>query len=161
MSDTKQPTFVDSVAEFFNHFLHSSPPPPPPAPAPPQLRLVAGELSESLGALSRLAEALNVHCPESEADRKSAEELRREREKRAVELARSNMRAAILEMHRRLATGLDLEGLERLDKGMEELLPFMEDCAGAEITRRIMSCTLHRFYEEVGVIAWERLLQHM
>lgn len=154
--------FLTTVSQFFEYFLHSEgPPPKAPSLSPEQqLEQTASELGQSLGALNDLARSLQARFPTT-ADGAPVGPTKAELEQQAIAERQERMRQAILKAHQQLGTGLDAEALKALDQGMEEIEPHLGACVGEDISKRVTSCSLHRLFREVGVLAWDRLRELM
>ena len=73
----------------------------------------------------------------------------------------AQMQEDVLEMHRKLSTGIDEGELNALAEGLTELIALMDDRSAGWMVSRIREGVLSRIQLETGALAWQQLLRRM
>lgn len=134
---------------------------PAPAPEARPARVTLEELNRSLDLLRGESDALRS----GETDDQRKARLRAEKEEAerlGVERNRREMCEDILELHRKLDTGLDRAGLDRLHEQGESWLKQIRDSAqGGDLAARSIAHICAGLYRRVGEVAWDELHRRM
>lgn len=134
---------------------------PVPVAPPPTPAVTLEQLNRSLD----LLRGENEFGPSRETDDQRKARLRAEREEAerlGAELHRQEMLEDILELHRKLGTGLDRAELDRLHaQGEEWLARIRASAESGDLAARSVVQVIVGLYRRVGEVAWDELHERM